>query len=107
MLQFYWGEFLKNMCCNGKCWGGCWFHKISVILLFVGGINWGLVGLGMLMGGNWNLVSMLFGSWATVEAVVYLLVGVAAVMKLFGCRCSKCKAACASCSVSENTSNQI
>lgn len=99
---------IKNiMCCNGK-WGGCVCNKISAVLLFVGGINWGLVGIGMLMGNDgWNVVKMLLGSWPTVEAVVYLLVGVAAVMKLFGCRCSKCKAACASCSVSESTDNQM
>ena len=58
-------------------------HKISIILLWIGGINWGLVGLGGLMGGNWNVVNMLLGSWMTVEYIVYLLVGIAAVYELF------------------------
>ncbi len=46
-------------------------------LVVVGAVNWGLVGLGMLMGGTgYNLVNMLFGSVPMLEAVVYLLVGV-------------------------------
>jgi len=49
-------------------------------LLIVGGINWGLVGLGMLMGRNLNVVNMLLGSWPTVEAIVYLLVGISTVI---------------------------
>ena len=81
--------------CRG--WGGCTTSWVVKVLLVVGGLNWGLVGVGMLMGSDWNVVSMLLGSWPTVEAVVYVLVGVAAVMKLFGCRCRKCMAACASC----------
>ncbi len=52
----------------------CW---VVGILVFVGALNWGLVGLGMLLGNNLNLVNLLFGQWPTVEAIVYLLVGVA------------------------------
>lgn len=55
-------------------------NKIVNVLLVVGGINWGLVGLGMLMGSNWNLVNLIFGFNGTLEAVVYVLVGVSAVM---------------------------
>ncbi|MEK9181474.1 MAG: DUF378 domain-containing protein [Patescibacteria group bacterium] len=70
------------------------------VLVVIGGLNWGLVGLGMLLGkmDSWNVVHMILGSMATLEAVVYLLVGVAAVMKLIGCKCKKCMTACASCS---------
>lgn len=88
--------------CHSKFGCGCTVSLIGKILLIVGGINWGLVGLGMLMGKGmeaWNVVHMLLGSWGTVEAIVYVLVGVAAIVKIFGCRCSKCKAACASCEV--------
>jgi uncharacterized membrane protein YuzA (DUF378 family) len=75
----------------------CGPAKIAGLLVFIGGLNWGLVGLGMLMGGkDWNLVHMIFGSMSTVEAIVYLLVGVAAIVKLFGCKCAKCKACMAS-----------
>ncbi len=84
------------MCCKG--WGkGCWVHQVVRVLVLVGGVNWGLVGLGMLLNGDWNVVNLLLGSWPTVEAIVYLLVGVAAVMKIFGCHCQKCMAACAEC----------
>lgn len=55
-------------------------HMVSCVLLWVGGLNWGLVGLGMLMNGaDWNVVHMLLGNWAMVENVVYVLVGLAAV----------------------------
>lgn len=65
--------------------------KIAGLLVFVGGLNWGLVGVGMLMGKNLNLVNMLLGKMPTVEAVVYLLVGVCAIVALIGCKCAKCK----------------
>ena len=51
---------------------------VGMILVIVGALNWGLVGLGALMGGqNWNVVWMLLGSWPTVLNVVYVLVGLA------------------------------
>jgi uncharacterized membrane protein YuzA (DUF378 family) len=56
--------------------------QIARILVVIGGINWGLIGLGMLVGGpgsNWNVVNMIFGTIPTLEAVVYVLVGVAAI----------------------------
>jgi uncharacterized membrane protein YuzA (DUF378 family) len=52
---------------------------VTRILVVVGGINWGLVGLGMLMGNNWNVVNMILGSWPQLEAIVYVLVGLAAI----------------------------
>ncbi len=62
---------------------------VAFVLVLVGAVNWGLVGLGMLFGSaNWNVVNMLLGSWMKVEAVVYVLVGLAGVYKL-SC-CSKC-----------------
>ncbi len=84
---------------NGSC--NCGGHKCSCMkiakwLLIIGGINWGLVGVGMLMGNDWNVVKMLLGAWPVVEAVIYILVGVAAIMKLVGCRCKTCMGACSS-----------
>jgi uncharacterized membrane protein YuzA (DUF378 family) len=72
---------------------------VSKVLVVIGGLNWGLIGLGMLKSSDWNVVHMLLGSWPVVEAIVYILVGVAALVKLFGCPCKKCRAACAACSV--------
>jgi len=55
-----------------------WLHYVAYLLLFVGGLNWGLVGLF-----NLNLVTWLLGSWPTVERVVYVLVGLSAVWAIF------------------------
>ncbi|MBI3888460.1 DUF378 domain-containing protein [Candidatus Nomurabacteria bacterium] len=73
-------------------------HKICMVLIMIGGLNWGLVGLGMLMGNNLNVINLIFGSMPTLEAIIYLLVGVAAIAQMFGCKCKKCMEACASCS---------
>ena len=59
-------------------------EQLSKILLIVGGLNWGLVGIGDLMGSSWNIVNMIVGSWPMLESVVYVLVGVAAVYELYG-----------------------
>lgn len=88
------------MCHGQECGhGGCTPSRLGKLLLIVGGLNWGLVGVGMLMNSDWNVVKMLLGAWPTVEALVYILVGVAAVMKIFHCKCAKCMAACSQCSV--------
>ena len=69
---------------------GCSSIKIAKWLVIIGGVNWGIVGLGMLLNKEWNLVHLIFGSMRSIEAIVYVLVGVAAVMKIFGCKCNKC-----------------
>jgi uncharacterized membrane protein YuzA (DUF378 family) len=46
---------------------------ISMILLIIGGLNWGLVGLMDL-----DLVATLFGSGTTISRAIYILVGLAA-----------------------------
>lgn len=80
------------MCGGGNCGHGmCNCRMVVKILLIIGGLNWGLVGVGMLMASDWNVVGMLLGSWPMVEAIVYILVGVAALVKIFGCFCHTCK----------------
>ncbi len=75
----------------GACSAGmCVPAKIAKILLIVGGLNWGLVGLGGFLGTDLNVVNMVLGGVPAIEWIVYLLVGVAAVVKIFGCRCHKC-----------------
>jgi len=54
-------------------------HMVAFVLLVVGGLNWGLVGLGGFTGANWNVVNMILGSWPQVEWLVYVLVGLSAV----------------------------
>ena len=92
---------------NQKCAGCCIGKKIANILLIIGGLNWGLVGIGMLMNGNWNVVNIIFGSLPIVEAIIYVLVGLAAIMKIFGCCCKKCKEAQANCCGVENTDKKM
>ena len=68
-------------------------HIVAYILLVVGGLNWGLVGLGWLAGGaDWNVVHMVVGSSMQLEAVVYVLVGLAALWSVLkhGKECKMC-----------------
>ncbi|WP_051243621.1 DUF378 domain-containing protein [Azohydromonas australica] len=46
---------------------------IALVLMIVGGLNWGLVGLF-----NFDLVATLFGEMTTLSRIVYTLVGLAA-----------------------------
>lgn len=52
-------------------------HMVSYLLLFVGGLNWGTVGLL-----NLNVVNMVLGGMPSVEKLVYVLVGLATVYVL-------------------------
>ena len=57
--------------------------KIAWVLVIIGGLIWGLMGLGQLLGQEgWNLVKMILGTWSSLEALVYLLVGISAVIVL-------------------------
>jgi len=47
---------------------------ISIILVIVGGLNWGLVGLF-----NFDLVAAIFGDMSSLSIIVYTLVGLAAI----------------------------
>jgi uncharacterized membrane protein YuzA (DUF378 family) len=70
-------------------------HIIAHILLWVGGLNWGLIGLSAFVGGgNWNVVNLLLGSWPSVEWLVYVLVGLSAIWAIIGHRkdCRVCSA---------------
>lgn len=69
-------------------------HLIAHILLWVGGLNWGLIGLGAFAGADWNVVHMIVGSWPTLEAAIYVLVGLSAIWALIGHRkdCRTCSA---------------
>lgn len=58
---------------------------LSLVLVIVGAINWGLVGIGMWAGAgmSWNLVAILFGSIPILEAFVYVVVGLAGLYELY------------------------
>ena len=61
-------------------------NGIACVLVIVGALNWGLVGIGMFMNADWNVVHMLLGSWPQVEWLVYVLVGIAGVLHIKSCR---------------------
>lgn len=52
---------------------------ITLILLIVGGLNWGLVGLF-----GFDLVAAIFGAGSGLARAVYVLVGVSAVWQAIG-----------------------
>ncbi len=51
---------------------------IAMVLLIIGGLNWGLVGLF-----NYNLVESLFGSIPIIGTIVYVLVGLSALYMIY------------------------
>jgi uncharacterized membrane protein YuzA (DUF378 family) len=51
---------------------------VALILVIVGGLNWGMIGLF-----SFNLVALVFGGVPLLENVVYTLVGVAAIYMIF------------------------
>ena len=77
-----------NSCCGKKCVAA----TIAMWLLVIGGLNWLLVGVSMYMGkgDDYNVVKYLLGTWSWLEALVYILVGLSAVMTLWGCKCATC-----------------
>jgi uncharacterized membrane protein YuzA (DUF378 family) len=56
---------------------------VSLALVVIGAINWGLVGIGQFVGSNFNLVNLIFGSIPTLEALIYVLVGLAGLYELY------------------------
>lgn len=71
---------------------GCMPSTIGYYLVIVGAINWGLVGLSDFTQMNLNVVNLFFGGMPMLESLVYIVVGVAGVMTVIGCKCSTCKA---------------
>ena len=52
-------------------------NVITIVLLIVGGLNWGLVGLF-----DFNLVAALFGEQSLLSRIVYILVGASAIWQI-------------------------
>jgi uncharacterized membrane protein YuzA (DUF378 family) len=51
---------------------------ISMVLLIIGGVNWGLVGLA-----DFNLVAALFGDGSALSRIIYILVGLSALWCIY------------------------
>lgn len=52
-------------------------NLLTLILVIVGGLNWGLVGLF-----DFNLVAAIFGTGSLLSRIVYILVGASALWQL-------------------------
>ena len=50
---------------------------IALILIIIGGLNWGLVGIF-----NFDLVAAIFGAMSILSRIVYILVGLSALYVL-------------------------
>ena len=53
-------------------------NAIALVLVVVGGLNWGLVGFF-----NFDLVAAIFGDMSTLSRIVYSLVGLSAILVAF------------------------
>ena len=51
-----------------------WLHKIAVLLLIVGGLNWGLYALT-----GWEIGALFGGMQAFISRIIYILVGLSAI----------------------------
>jgi uncharacterized membrane protein YuzA (DUF378 family) len=54
-------------------------NLLTLVLLIVGGLNWGLVGLF-----GFDLVAAIFGEMSTLSRAVYALVGLSALWQIVG-----------------------
>lgn len=52
-------------------------RQIALILTIIGGINWGLIGFF-----GFNLVSFIFGEASILTQIIYMLVGISAVIAI-------------------------
>lgn len=50
---------------------------ITLILIIIGGINWGLIGLF-----QFNLVDFIFGADSILSRIIYILVGISALWSI-------------------------
>ena len=72
----------------------CIVCKLATLLAGLGALNWGLLALFQM-----DLVAQIFGGMTTASKIVYVVIGVAGLMKLVSlvvcCPCTKKDASCA------------
>jgi len=54
------------------------FNWITIAILFIGGINWGLIGVF-----GFDLVGTIFGNMSFISRLIYILVGLSSLYVLF------------------------
>jgi uncharacterized membrane protein YuzA (DUF378 family) len=52
-------------------------NTVTLLLLIIGGLNWGLVGLF-----GFDLVATIFGETSVLSRIVYVLVGISAIVQI-------------------------
>jgi uncharacterized membrane protein YuzA (DUF378 family) len=66
-------------------------HKLTFILLVIGGLNWLVFGLT----GSWDIGALVGGMMSTTARVIYVLVGLSAIWEIFthkkNCKCCESK----------------
>ncbi|MFZ0219510.1 MAG: DUF378 domain-containing protein [Candidatus Aquirickettsiella sp.] len=50
---------------------------IALVILFIGGLNWGLVGLF-----HFDLITGIFGDYSPIARIIYIIVGLSAIYVL-------------------------
>lgn len=92
----------------------CSWGSVSMIFVLIGGVNWGLIGVGGFIGSNLNVINLIFGGAPVIEWIIYILVGLAALKLILGCSCKACKggacgagcSGCGNCESSEHKSHE-
>ncbi|MDD6232391.1 MAG: DUF378 domain-containing protein [Frisingicoccus sp.] len=54
-----------------------WLDVVSLILIIIGAINWGLIGFF-----NLDLISMIFGTMSMITRTIFAVVGIAGIYSL-------------------------
>lgn len=54
-----------------------WLDIVSLILIIIGAVNWGLIGLF-----NLDLVATLFGTMSMISRIIYAIIGIAGIYSL-------------------------
>lgn len=71
-------------------------NLITLIILFIGGLNWGLVGIF-----NWNLVDAIFGVGSVVSTIIYILVGISTLWLIINAIANRGEVCCCKCGCDE------
>jgi len=79
MYAYLLGIYAMQMRCGGKKMEKNSIDWIALVLVIVGGLNWGLVGLA-----KFDLVAAIFGSMSVISRIVYGLVGLSAIYMIYG-----------------------
>lgn len=67
----------RLFCLKGGCMMSRTLDYIALVVVFIGAVNWGLVGLFRL-----DLVRLIFGDMSWISRIVYVLVGICGIYLL-------------------------